>query len=86
MSLKQRCMQFLHDTQIAAPHQMTVDDFVDFVQSEIGRAADSVLEDTKPLVLYFATESDREELVNAIRNAGAYFPAREVYKVRAYLF
>ncbi len=65
MSLKQRCMQFLHDTQIAAP-QMTVDDFVDFVQSEIGRAADSVLEDTEPLVLYFATEADREELVNAI--------------------
>ncbi len=66
MSLKYRCVQFLNSTQIASIPQTTVDDLADFVQSEIGRAADAVLEDTKPLVLYFATEADREELVAAI--------------------
>ncbi len=66
MSLKQRCIQFLNSMQIAYIPQTTVDALADFVQSEIGRAADSVLEDTEPLVLYFATEADREELVTAI--------------------
>jgi hypothetical protein len=39
---------------------------VDFVHSEVGRAADASLEDTAPIVLYLATEKDRDEFVAAI--------------------
>lgn len=43
-----------------------VSDIHDFVLSEIGRAADKALEKSLPLVLYFQTETDRQDLVDAI--------------------
>ena len=68
MSLKQRCISFLQATHIAAS-QMMVDDFVDFVRSEIGRAADEALESSEPLVLYFAEDKDRKDFVVAVLEA-----------------
>lgn len=46
-----------------------VEDLTAFVASEIGRAADSSLEKTLPLCLYFSTEQDREEFLTAIHEA-----------------
>ncbi len=46
-----------------------VDDLTAFVASEIGRAADSVLEDSLPLCLYFTTEEDRAEFIAAVHEA-----------------
>lgn len=40
-----------------------------FVVSELGRAADSRLDDTLPLCLYFATKEDREGFIADIRAA-----------------
>lgn len=44
-------------------------DRYDFELSETGRAASEKLADAKPLVLYFATEADREELVAIYQQA-----------------
>jgi uncharacterized protein (DUF1778 family) len=46
-----------------------LDDFVDFVLSEIGRAAHEKLEGAAPLVLYLADEQTREELLQALLEA-----------------
>lgn len=62
MTLLARCNAFLRKPASGL-------DLADFVQSEIGRAADASLEDTAPLVLYLATEEAREEFLQAIREA-----------------
>ncbi len=67
MTLKNRCIQFMHDAQSSA--QVEIDDLVDFVRSEIGRAADEALESSEPLVLYFAEDKDRKEFVDVILSA-----------------
>jgi len=71
MSLKDRCMDFVHRVNMNAMLRQSspVDDLVDFVRSEIGRAADEVLEGSEPLVLYFAEDKDRKEFVDAVLSA-----------------
>lgn len=46
-----------------------VEDLTAFVVSEIGRAADSKLEHSLPLCLYFSSEQDREEFIAAVHEA-----------------
>lgn len=73
MSLQERCKEWF--ARVSTPlGRLRIDDAVasdmaDFVRSEIGRAADSKLDATEPLVLYFATEEDREEFIAMIREA-----------------
>lgn len=54
-----------------------VEDLTAFVVSEIGRAADSKLENSLPLCLYFSSEQDREEFVAAVREAKPGMVARQ---------
>lgn len=61
-NLRKRCAEFYCNPLSGSP----VDNLVDFVTAEIGRAADPCLEDTKPLVLYFCTEEDRQEFIEAV--------------------
>lgn len=72
MSLKDRCLKFVHDINYQATlgaQPAPVEDLVDFVQSEIGRAADYTLADSAPLVLYFADDNARRDFVEAIMEA-----------------
>jgi hypothetical protein len=71
VSLKQRCINFVHSVNMNAMLRQNspVDDLVDFVRAEIGKAADEVLDGTEPLVLYFADDKDRKEFVDAVLQA-----------------
>jgi hypothetical protein len=65
MSLRDRCNQFLQSIErgmLPDPDELQA-----FVQSEIGRAADPSLEDTKPIVLYFADEEGRDAMVQLMK-------------------
>jgi hypothetical protein len=66
MSLRDRCKDFFQSQTQNAIMRLgdPVQNIHDFVLSEIGRAPE--LADAKPLVLYFQTEADRDELVAAI--------------------
>lgn len=44
-----------------------VQTILEFVLSETGRAADAQLEQSLPLVLYFATDADRNHFVEAVK-------------------
>lgn len=68
MTLRTRCLSFLRSINSAATLS-DVANLVDFVHSEVGRAADASLEDTAPVVLYLATEQDRAEFIEAIQLA-----------------
>jgi hypothetical protein len=70
-SLRERCKTFYRQMQTDAMLRQgsPVDDLMAFVQSEQGRAADSSLEETKPLILYFGSEADREEMIAVLRMA-----------------
>lgn len=71
MNLRRRCADFIvmqHQRAITRTGS-PVDDLVGFVLSERGRTADATLEETLPLVLYFASEADRQEMVDAINAA-----------------
>ena len=46
-----------------------VEDLTAFVMAEIGKAADSRLDDAEPLVLYFSDPKEREEFVALIMEA-----------------
>lgn len=65
MNLRDRCKEFYQTMQRNAMLRQgsPVDDLTDFVTAERGRAADDSLKDTKPLVLYFGNDTDREEFV-----------------------
>lgn len=71
MSLRDRCSDFITMqrqralTRTGSP----VDDLVGFVLAERGRTADASLEETLPLVLYFGSDADRQEMVEAINAA-----------------
>ncbi|BCH33256.1 hypothetical protein MesoLjLc_51860 [Mesorhizobium sp. L-8-10] len=71
MSLRERCKQFLGEMQTNALLRQgsPVDDLVAFVLAEVGRSADDRLAETLPLVLYFATDQDRDEFVAAVQEA-----------------
>ena len=71
MSLRDRCTEFLAQLQRNGILRQgnPVDDLVAFVETERGRSADSSLADTKPLVLYFGTEYDRQEFIEIVHMA-----------------
>ncbi len=69
MSLRERCKAHLQKMKMDGILRQNdpVQDLMEFVISEIGRAADSKLEETLPLCLYFASEQDRDEFVEAVQ-------------------
>jgi len=71
MGLRDRCKE--HYQRMGRDNMLRqgspVDDLTAFVASEIGRAADSSLEDTLPLCLYFGTAQDRKEFLELVREA-----------------
>lgn len=71
MDLRERCKaQYQQMTRDAILRQGDpVETLTAFVVSEIGRAADSTLEDTLPLCLYFGSEQDRKEFLEAVHEA-----------------
>lgn len=66
--LRERCLAFYQkqDRDAMLRQGDPVQNIVDFVLSEIGRAADNCLNDSAPLVLYFSTPQDRQELLDTI--------------------
>jgi len=71
MPLRERCKEFYQKSRQDAMLRQNdpVEELVCFVISEIGRAADSRLDDTLPLCLYFSNAQDRAELVAAVQAA-----------------
>lgn len=71
MGLRDRCREMIAKMQRDAIMRQgsPVDDLMAFVMSEKGRSADERLEDTKPLILYFGTEQDREEFMEIMKAA-----------------
>lgn len=69
MSLRDRCREMLGNMQSNAILRVgsPVDDLMAFVQSEIGRSADASLEETRPMILYFGSEQDRDEFMAIVR-------------------
>lgn len=69
MSLRDRCKAHYQKSRTDALLRQgdPVEDLMAFVVSEIGRAADDKLEETLPLCLYFASEHDRDEFVQAVQ-------------------
>lgn len=67
--LRARCVEYISVAQRKAITRTgsPVDDLMAFVQSERGRAADPSLEDTKPMILYFGCEQDRDEFMAIVR-------------------
>lgn len=69
--LRERCKAMYQKMQRDAMLRRgsPVDDLTAFVVAETGRAADSRLDKTLPLCLYFGNEQDREEFIALIREA-----------------
>lgn len=55
-----------------------VETLVAFVTSEIGRSADTRLDSSLPLCLYFATAEDRREFIDLVREAKPGMVMKEV--------
>jgi hypothetical protein len=70
-NLRDRCVDFVHRVNYNATFNQPdpVEDLVAFVTTEIARAADSRLEDSTPLALFFHSKEDRDEFVAAIIEA-----------------
>lgn len=71
MTLRDRC-KAMHEQMVRngiLRQGSPVDDLIEFVVSEIGRSADTKLENTLPLCLYFASEQDRKEFIAIVREA-----------------
>lgn len=66
--LLDRCRQFVESHLLGHIHP-SARDLADFVHSEMGRAADKSLQNTAPLVLYFADEMGRAEFLAMIIEA-----------------
>lgn len=64
---RERCRKFLIGLFPGA--SAWADDLEDFVMAEIGMAADERLDNSAPLVLYFATDEDRREFFRLIMEA-----------------
>lgn len=71
MGLRDRCTEFYQKMQHNAMLRQSspVDDLMAFVNAEKGRSADASLEDTRPLILYFGNDRDREEFLAIVREA-----------------
>jgi hypothetical protein len=65
VTLRERCRQFLDRTAFVKP-QPRAEELEAFVVAETGRTADTRLEDSLPLAIYFRTKEDREEFVAAV--------------------
>lgn len=65
-TLRERCREMLGVLQRDAMLRQgnPVESLLAFVLAEKGRAADASLESTKPLVLYFADDTQREEFLD----------------------
>lgn len=70
-TLRSRCAKFLGQQHVNAMLRegSPVDDLMAFVIAETGRTADSHLEESLPLCLYFTTKQDREEFLEVFRLA-----------------
>lgn len=73
MTLADRCKAWFG--RVSTPlgalrvNDAVANDLADFVRAEIGRAASAKLDDTEPLVLYFASEQDRAEFLAIMAEA-----------------
>ena len=68
--LRERCKaQHERMLRLLTIREDPTEDLVAFVVSEIGRAADEKLDATLPLCLYFDSEQDRAEFVDAVHAA-----------------
>lgn len=70
-TLRERCTEFYQaQSRNAMLRQGSpVEDLMAFVVAETGRIADDVLSETLPLCLYFGTKEDRDEFIEAVREA-----------------
>lgn len=79
MTLRDRCKRFLLSVMYDAEHKSDAyDRLTEFVVAEIGRAQHSSLEDSLPLCLYFQTEDDRDEFMQAMALAKPNMTIRKV--------
>jgi hypothetical protein len=69
--LRDRCKAMYQKMQTDAILRQgsPVDDLMGFVLAEIGRSADTSLEESKPVVLYFGSDEDRDEFVALVHEA-----------------
>lgn len=65
MGLRDSCKEMYQtmDRNAILRQGSPVDDLMAFVQSEVGRAADPILADTKSLIIYFGNEQDRGDFL-----------------------
>lgn len=65
MGLRDRCTEMYQKMGRDAMLRQgsPVDDLMAFVRSEVGRAADPILSDTKSLIIYFGNEQDRGDFL-----------------------
>lgn len=71
MTLRERCKKFLDQAAMDAMLRQgsPLDNLIAFVTAEYGRAADEMLDQSKPLVLYFGSDADRDEFIAMVREA-----------------
>ncbi len=78
MSLRERCKEFLSLQRSPLQRGDPIDDLLAFVEAERGRSADSSLEDTRPLILYFANDYDRNEFIEIVHQAKPGMVAKKI--------
>lgn len=70
-TLRDRCLEFYQkmsrDKMLRQGNP--VDDLMAFVIAETGRTADKSLEEALPLCLYFGSAVERDEFIDAVREA-----------------
>lgn len=80
MGLRERCAALnskLRQDAILRQND-PVQTILEFVKSEIGKSAAEELDDTKSLILYFATDDDRRGFIEAVRGAKPGMVARPI--------
>lgn len=68
-TLRDRCKEMLSKLRMDGMLRQgdPVEDLMAFVLAEKGRAADGRLEESMPLVLYFANDADRKEFISVVQ-------------------
>lgn len=71
MTLRARCIEFINTAQRNAVMRQgsPVDELMAFVVAETGRDAEPNLANSLPVCLYFPTQEDREEFIEAVLEA-----------------
>jgi hypothetical protein len=79
-TLRDRCREFISEQRMNGILRQgdPVEHLMAFVMSERGRSADSSLEDTRSLILYFATDEDRAEFKALVHEAKPGMVARAI--------